>query len=75
MECIRLLIEHGADGLAVADMNWTPAHFAAETGKLTVLRALVHADIPIYRRDKYGDKPADIARMYGHSDCVKFLRQ
>ncbi|KAK3098515.1 hypothetical protein FSP39_020248 [Pinctada imbricata] len=75
VECIRLLLEHGADGTATADMDWTPAHFAAETGKLTVLRALVQADIPIYRRDKYGDKPADIARMYGHQEMVRFLKQ
>lgn len=75
VECLRLLLDHGADGLARADMNWTPAHFACETGKLTVLRALVAADVPVYKRDKYGDKPADIARMYGYHDCVKYLHQ
>ena len=75
VECLRLLLEHGADGLARADMHWTPAHFAAETGKITVLRALVVADVPVYKRDRYGDKPMDIARMYGFTECVKYLQQ
>lgn len=75
VECLRLLLDHGADGLARADMHWTPAHFAAETGKITVLRALVVAEVPVYKRDRYGDKPMDIARMYGFQDCVKYLQQ
>lgn len=73
VECIRLLLEHGADGTARNDFGWTPAHFAAETGKLTSLRALYTANMPIGLKDKYGDTPKRIAEIYGHLECVKFL--
>lgn len=73
VECIRLLLDYGGSGTARTDEGWTPAHFAAETGKLTALRALHNANIPIGLKDKYGDPPRRIAEMYGHTECVKFL--
>ena len=54
-------------------MGWTPAHCAAEAGKINILRALVAANVPIAKKDKYGDKPRKLAEMYGHWECVKFL--
>ncbi|OWF56332.1 ankyrin repeat domain-containing protein 66-like isoform X1 [Mizuhopecten yessoensis] len=73
VECIRILLEHGADGMIRTDSGWTPAHCAGETGKLTVLRALHNAGVPLDLTDKYGDTPRDIAAIYGHHDCVQFL--
>ncbi|KAH3696850.1 ankyrin repeat domain-containing protein 66-like [Dreissena polymorpha] len=73
VECIRLLLDYGAIGTARNDSGWTPAHFAAETGKLTSLRALYNANVPIGLQDKYGDTPRRIAQMYGHTECVKFF--
>ena len=73
VECIRLLLDHGAQGTAVTDTGWTPAHFAAETGKLTVLRALHNAGISVIKKDIYGDSPRRLAEIYGHVECVKFL--
>lgn len=73
VECIRLLLDHGAVGTSRTDIGWTPAHFAAETGKLTALRALFSASIPVGLKDKYGDTPRRIAEVYGHTECVKFL--
>lgn len=69
------MLDHGANGTARSDTGWTPAHFAAETGKLTVLRALYSASIPVGMKDKYGDTPRRIAEIYGHTECVKFLDQ
>ncbi|KAJ8305758.1 hypothetical protein KUTeg_016303 [Tegillarca granosa] len=73
VEVIRLLMENDAKGTARTTTGWTPAHCAAETGKLTVLRALHNLHVPIDRKDKYGDTPKRIAEIYGHHDCVKFL--
>ena len=55
-------------------MGWTPAHCAAEAGKVTILRALVAAGVPIDKKDKYGDTPRRLAETYGHWECVKFLK-
>ncbi|XP_046367433.2 ankyrin repeat domain-containing protein 66-like [Haliotis rufescens] len=74
-EGIRLLLEHGAKASSRTETGWTPAHCAAETGKLTSLRALHNANIPIDRKDKYGDTPLRIATIYNHKDCIKYLKQ
>lgn len=68
-------MDYGAIGTARSDSGWTPAHFAAETGKITALRALNNANIPVGLADKYGDTPKRIAEIYGHTECVKFLEQ
>ena len=59
----------------MTETGWTPAHFAAETGKLTVLRALHNAGISIIKKDNYGDRPKRLAEIYGHEECVHFLEQ
>ena len=68
-------MEHGADATITTDVGWTPAHCAAETGKLTVLRALNNANVPLDIPDKYGDLPIHVAAVYGHTECVQFLRK
>jgi ankyrin repeat protein len=75
VDCARLLLEHGADGTARMDMGWTPAHCAAEAGKLACLRVLHHAGVSVCNKDKYKDKPIDVAKVYNHTDCVNFLQQ
>ena len=73
MDCLRLLLEYGAKGTRRMEGGWTPAHCAAEAGKLTVLRALHNANIPIDRKDTYGDTPRRIAQVYGNQECVNYL--
>ncbi|KAF0044027.1 hypothetical protein F2P81_003185 [Scophthalmus maximus] len=73
-ETVRILIEHGARPCLRTDYGWTPAHFAAESGRLAVLRLLHSSHAPIDKEDCYGDKPARIAEIYGHQDCVRFLK-
>ena len=75
VECIRVLLDYGAKGTARMDMGWTPAHCAAEAGKLTALRALHGLNVPVDRRDKYGDTPRRVAEIYGHTDCINYLLQ
>ena len=73
VECIRILLDYGAEGNSEMDMMWTPAHCAAEAGKVRSLRALNAADISVDIKDKYGDMPRRIAEIYGHQECVEFL--
>ncbi|XP_053564904.1 ankyrin repeat domain-containing protein 66 [Bombina bombina] len=72
-DTVKLLIEYGARPCLRTDIGWTPAHFAAESGKLSVLRALHTLHAPIDCEDLHGDTPKRIAEIYGHKDCVKFL--
>ncbi|MBN3314367.1 ANR66 protein, partial [Atractosteus spatula] len=72
-ETVKILIENGARPCLRTDSGWTPAHFAAESGRLGVLRMLHSLHGPIDKEDVSGDKPIRLAAIYGHKDCVKFL--
>ncbi|KAM4771235.1 ankyrin repeat domain-containing protein 66 [Rhinophrynus dorsalis] len=72
-DTVKLLIEYGARPCLRTDIGWTAAHFAAESGKLSVLRALHSLHAPVDFADVYGDTPRRIAEIYGHKDCVRFL--
>lgn len=72
-DTVKLLIDYGARPCLRTDTGWTPAHFAAESGKLSVLRTLHSLHAPIDATDLHGDTPRRIAEIYGHRDCVKFL--
>ncbi|XP_059208521.1 ankyrin repeat domain-containing protein 66 [Centropristis striata] len=74
-ETVRILIEHGARPCLRTEHGWTPAHSAAETGRLAVLRLLHSLHAPIDKEDCCGDKPVRIAEIYGHHDCVRFLKK
>lgn len=74
-ETLGVLIEHGGRPCLKTEHGWTPAHCAAEFGRLAVLRLLHSRHAPIDKQDCCGDKPARIAEVYGHTDCVTFLRR
>ncbi|XP_013372554.1 PREDICTED: ankyrin repeat domain-containing protein 66 [Chinchilla lanigera] len=73
MEVLHLLLEHGARPCLVTDVGWTPAHFAAESGHLGVLKVLHALHAAIDAPDFFGDTPKRIAQIYGQSACVAFL--
>ncbi|KAL8173168.1 UNVERIFIED_CONTAM: hypothetical protein K2H54_041510 [Gekko kuhli] len=70
---VKRLVEHGARPCSRTDAGWTPAHFAAESGRLGVLRTLHSLHAPVDAADLYGDTPKRMAEIYGHKDCVRFL--
>ena len=57
------------------NMGWTPAHCAAEAGKLAALKALHTEGVPTDKPDNYGDTPQRLAEIYGHHECAKYLKQ
>ncbi|XP_004710864.1 ankyrin repeat domain-containing protein 66 [Echinops telfairi] len=75
MEVVHLLVEHGARPCLVTDVGWTPAHFAAESGHLNVLKTLHALHAAIDAPDFFGDTPKRIAEIYGQKTCVAFLEK
>ncbi|KAJ8353289.1 hypothetical protein SKAU_G00208560 [Synaphobranchus kaupii] len=73
MDMLRILVENGARPCLRTDSGWTPAHFAAKSGRLSTLRLLHSIHAPIDKEDCSGDRPSRIADIYGHKDCVEFL--
>ncbi|XP_061600045.1 ankyrin repeat domain-containing protein 66 isoform X2 [Cololabis saira] len=74
-EIVCVLLEHGARPSLRTEHGWTAAHYAAESGHLAVLRLLHHFHAPVDKEDSCGDKPARVAQIYGHHDCVQFLKK
>ncbi|PNI77595.1 ANKRD66 isoform 2, partial [Pan troglodytes] len=66
-------IEYGARPCLVTSVGWTPAHFAAESGHLNVLKTLHALHAAIDAPDFFGDTPKRIAQIYGQKACVAFL--
>ena len=54
--------------------GWTPAHCAAEAGKVDNLQTLIDFRTAINTRDDYGDTPRKIAEIYGQKECAELLK-
>lgn len=74
-DLVRLLADHGARPCLRSDVGWTAAHFAAEAGKLRVLRTLHSLHAAMDAADLFGDTPRRLAEIYGHRECCKFLEK
>ncbi|NXA13353.1 ANR66 protein, partial [Sapayoa aenigma] len=74
-DLVRLLVDHGARHCLRSDVGWTPAHFAAEAGRLRVLRTLHSLHAAMDAADLFGDTPKRLAEIYGHQDCFQFLEK
>ncbi|XP_043820400.1 LOW QUALITY PROTEIN: ankyrin repeat domain-containing protein 66 [Dromiciops gliroides] len=75
VEMTKLLIAYGARHCLVTDVGWTPAHFAAESGRLGVLKVLHMLHAAIDAPDFFGDTPKRIAQIYGQEECMAFLER
>ncbi|XP_059907695.1 ankyrin repeat domain-containing protein 66 isoform X2 [Gadus macrocephalus] len=62
-EIVRLLVESGGRSCLRTDNGWTAAHFAAEAGRLGVLRLLHAFHAPVDKQDISGDRPIRLAEI------------
>lgn len=72
-EIVQLLLKNEADPNLLMDNGWSSLHSAAETGHLSIIRALVQYGADIFKQDRYGDTPRKIAQIHGNAECVKYL--
>eukprot|EP00112_Aurelia_sp_Birch-Aquarium-sp1_P000331 Seg1028.2 transcript_id=Seg1028.2/GoldUCD/mRNA.D3Y31 product="Ankyrin repeat domain-containing protein 66" protein_id=Seg1028.2/GoldUCD/D3Y31 len=75
LNCVKLLLFHGADPASRTRSGLTPAHFAAESGDIKCLQALMAYDAPIDLEDDSGTTPLDLARTYSQKRCCRFLEK
>ena len=74
-KCCQILLEQGANAKLCMDNGWTAAHCAAEIGHLDILKLLKEYSALMSVADECGTTPKDLARIYGHKDCVQFLHE
>ncbi|HTH77701.1 MAG TPA: ankyrin repeat domain-containing protein [Ramlibacter sp.] len=66
----RKLIARGAD---VNKAGWTPLHYAATSGNVTIIRMLLDENAYIDADSPNGSTPLMMAAMYGTPESVKLL--
>jgi len=72
-DIVQLLLDNKADPNLLMDNGWNSLHSAAETGHLSIIRALVQFGADIFKQDRYGDTPRKIAQIHGNTECIKYL--
>ena len=73
--CIKLLLDHEADSTVRMTGGWTPAHCAAEEGRLNSLHVLHEHGAALCLTENTGDTPRRLAEIYGHTECAEFLKR
>jgi ankyrin repeat protein len=69
---VKQLLEHDAD---VNKTGWTPLHYAASSGHLSVIELLLHNSAYIDAESPNGTTPLMMAAMYASPEAVKVLIQ
>ncbi|XP_078081214.1 ankyrin repeat domain 53 [Mustelus asterias] len=73
LKCLKYLLSIGADPNLQTNDGITPLHQAAEVGLLDCIIALVQAGAKVKTRDSRGHRPIDLAKIWGHRQCARFL--
>ena len=76
LECLKILLNYGANINAKNSSDWAALDDAAWTGHLDCLQELINRGAFIESRNIYdGRTPLHLAAQHGHLDCVKELVQ
>ncbi|XP_078396900.1 ankyrin repeat domain 53 [Cetorhinus maximus] len=73
LECLKYLLSVGADPNVQTNDGLTPLHQAAEVGLLDCIITLVEAGAKVKVRDSRGHRPIDLAKIWGHRGCARYL--
>ena len=73
-ECVKFLLENGADKDMPEDRNLcTPVWIACRNEHPECLKVLLEAGADKEKTNKYGETPLYIACSYGNAECVQIL--
>ncbi|CAK8680421.1 unnamed protein product [Clavelina lepadiformis] len=73
--CVKKLLQAGANPTLRNHDEKTVAHYAAESGRCDILKAVIEYGCDITATDKYGDTAMDHALLYGNLECADLISQ
>eukprot|EP00798_Chlamydomonas_sp_ICE-L_P000711 gene711-biopygen458 len=73
LECIKALLDSGAEVNKTNFFGFTPLHDAAGKGGVECIRALLNSGAGVDTPDNYGNTPMHYAALYGQLECIKAL--
>ncbi|XP_059821838.1 ankyrin repeat domain-containing protein 53 [Hypanus sabinus] len=71
--CLKYLLDIGADPNVQTIDGQSPLHQAAEVGLLDCITTLVDAGANVKAKDGKGQIPFDLAKLWGHRTCARYL--
>ncbi|XP_038601466.1 ankyrin repeat domain-containing protein 53 [Tachyglossus aculeatus] len=74
LDCINYLLAQGANINAQTRDGTSPLHKAAREGMLACVVALVKAGADVHSRNKRGQEPYDLCKMWKRRACARFLK-
>ncbi|XP_059176235.1 serine/threonine-protein phosphatase 6 regulatory ankyrin repeat subunit B-like [Physella acuta] len=75
VELVNILLEGGANALAVDEDDRTPLHIAAIFGDLGIIKSLCQSVSNINAVDKFGNTPLFLSLLYNHQEPLKYLME
>jgi ankyrin repeat protein len=73
IDCIRILLDNGAN-INSEDINsWTPLFYAVQYGKIDAVKLLIDRGANILKKNKFGNTLLHLACKRNNYDMVKFL--
>jgi uncharacterized protein YndB with AHSA1/START domain len=72
-ECVRALLDGGADANGAGEGGFAPLHTVAANGDVELVELLLGHGADPLRATTDGRRPLDLARTAGHDDCVRLL--
>ncbi|XP_050397313.1 ankyrin-3 [Patella vulgata] len=73
LNCLKYLLDKGADPSVANDDMITPVHQAASEGHVQCLKLLLEAGADINSKDCRGNTPLDLAKLWSHRKCGRIL--
>ncbi|KAM5354694.1 hypothetical protein ACJ41O_001341 [Fusarium nematophilum] len=72
-DCVKLLIEHGADLLGVTDEGWNPMHCAASRGETSIVSLFLELGVPVDAVTAKSKTALHLAAYKGHVATMRAL--
>jgi ankyrin repeat protein len=74
IDLVNLFVKTTSNIDQMAELDGSALHSACAWGRIEIAKILISNGADRYLIDHDGNKPEDLAEMYGHSEIVKFLR-
>ena len=72
--CIKALVEFGANCNEKDDHDYTYIHHAAVSGHVNIFLYFLSKQVSIHSKTKKGKTAFDLAKDHGHSHLINYLR-
>jgi ankyrin repeat protein len=75
VDCVKMLVQKGADINLKDEFGWTPLHRTAVRGSTESARVLLEHGAVVNNTNEDGNTALDLATQWGHSETAAVIRE